>query len=208
MESKTKKINNDNDNCVDSCNNERYNYEYNGKCYENCLYGYFTDNINKECKCELEKCLTCPTVALKNNLCTQCFENYYQMENDPSNMGEYINCYNSLTGYYLDKEDSLFKKCFDTCETCEIKGDNKTHNCSECKIDYPFSITFNNYSNCYINCIYYYFFDEELNYFCTDNSSCPEEYPLLIPEKRECIKNKEYPTTIIINEKYSSTLLE
>ena len=109
------------------------------------------------------------------------------MENDPSNMGEYINCYNSLTGYYLDKEDSLFKKCFNTCETCEIKGDNKTHNCSECKIDYPFSITFNNHSNCYIDCTYYYFFDEELNYFCTDNSSCPEEYPLLITEKRECV---------------------
>ena len=130
------------------------------------------------------------------------------MENEQSNMGEYINCYNNLTGYYLDIEDSLFKKCFDTCETCEIKGDNKTHNCLECNIYYPFSITVNHYSNCYENCTYYYFFDEELNYFCTDDSSCPEEYPLLIQEKRECVKSKEYPTTIIINEEYSSTNFE
>ena len=32
------------------------------------------------------------------------------MENDPSNIGEYINCYKEIYGYYLDKVDLLFKK--------------------------------------------------------------------------------------------------
>ena len=51
------------------------------------------------------------------------------MENDSSNLGEYINCYKDLKGYYLDNNTLLYKKCYYTCETCEIKGNNITHNC-------------------------------------------------------------------------------
>ena len=83
--------------CINNCQNRiQYKYEYNRKCYENCPNGYILDDNNDKtdkCKCELEKCLTCPQEALNKELCTKCNNNYYKMENDPSNIGEYINCY-------------------------------------------------------------------------------------------------------------------
>ena len=66
--SKQKKIiHNNNDDCIDSCDNSsQYPYEYNGECYSNCthefLYDEYGHKINK-CKCELEQCLLCPKVA-------------------------------------------------------------------------------------------------------------------------------------------------
>ena len=84
----------------------------------------------------------------------------------------------------------MYKKCYYTCETCEIKGDNITHNCLECNTDFSFSINVSNYTNCYENCSYYYYFDNENNYHCTKNLSCPNENPILISETKECIKGE------------------
>ena len=53
------------------------------------------------------KCLLCPNVSLNKNLCTKCNTNYCPKEYDPSNIGEYINCYKDLEGYYLD--NNLYK---------------------------------------------------------------------------------------------------
>ena len=36
---------------------------------------------------------------------------------------------------------------------------------------------------------FYYYFDENRNYYCTDDSLCPDEYNKLIPDERKCIKN-------------------
>ena len=189
--SKQKKlINNNNNECVESCDNStEYPYEYNGKCYEKCTKGYLLDEsgskINK-CKCELDQCLLCPNVASNKNLCTKCNINYYQKENDPSNLGEYINCYKDLEGYYLD--NNLYKQCYYACKTCNISGNNRTHNCIECNDKYKFKIENGNYLNCYEECSYYYYFDEENNYHCTEYSSCPKEYPKLNANTSESIK--------------------
>ena len=137
--SKQKKIINETDECIKECGkNTEYKYEYNGKCYKNCPNGFIEDESNDiiKCKCELDKCLLCPTIALNNELCTKCNYNYYPMENDPSNKGHYFNCYNELKGYYLDKIDWIYKKCYYSCNTCEIKGDNITHNCLECNTNF------------------------------------------------------------------------
>ena len=200
--------------CVDNCQNtSQYKYEYNGKCYENCSNGYILDDKNEntyKCKCELEKCLTCPKEALNKNLCTKCNNNYYKMESDLLNIGEYINCYKEIKGYYVDKNNSLFKKCYDTCETCKIKGDNITHNCLQCNTNYSFEININNYLNCYENCSYYYYFDSENYFHCTSNLSCPSNYPKLLSDKNECIKDdiNIYQTSEIINEEYTSSEIE
>ena len=62
----------------------------------------FTDENNiSKCKYALENCLTCPTVAYNKELYTKFNDNYYPMENDPSNLGEYINCYNEHTFWIL-----------------------------------------------------------------------------------------------------------
>ena len=188
-----KKIINDTNECIDSCENStQYKYEYNGKCYENCSNGFLYDNndnkLNK-CKCELDQCLTCPNVALNKNLCTKCNINYYPKEDDILNLGKYINCYNEIEdGYYLDIEDGIYKKCYESCKTCYTNGDNKIHNCLECNENFPFKIEKNNYYNCFENCSYYYYFDNENNYHCTINSSCPKEYSQLLENKKECIK--------------------
>ena len=179
--------------CLNTCDEHSiYKFEYNGKCYANCTNGYLLDdNANKtnKCKCELDKCLSCPTLALKKSLCSKCNENYFRIENDNSNIGDYINCYKNPEGYYLDKNDSLYKKCFYRCKTCELKGNNIINNCLMCNSNFSFGIKKNNYFNCYEKCDYYYFFDETYNNQCTINGSCPIEYPTLIRNKTECIKN-------------------
>ena len=125
---------------------------------------------------------------MKYQLCTECNNNFYRIENFASNINEYFNCYNETPkGYFLDKDNSLYKKCYDSCEICEIKGNNSIHNCIKCKSEFNFEINFNNYINCYKKCIYYYYFDENNNYHCTDNEKCPHEYPILIEDKKECI---------------------
>ena len=190
--SKQKKIINNNNECIESCDNStQYKYEYNGKCYENCSNGFLYDNHGNKtnkCKCELDKCLLCQNVALNKSLCTKCNTNYYPKENDLNNLGEYINCYKQPEGYYLD--DNLYKKCYHTCKICNSEGNHIIHNCIECNENYSFSIknNNNNYSNCYQNCNYYYYFDNENNYHCTMNLSCPKDYSIL-KNKMECIKS-------------------
>ena len=191
---KQKKIIDETGQCIDSCdNNTKDIYEYNSKCYEHCPNDTLVDDNNNKsinkCKCELEKCLLCPSVALLNNLCTKCNTDYYPKENDHLNLGEYINCYKEPKGYYLDKNDLLFKKCYNTCETCVIKGDNEQHNCLKCNSNFKFGLNVNNYLNCY-NCSFYHYIDTNNILYCTVNSSCTNDYPILIKDNMECIKNK------------------
>ena len=187
-QSKQQKIVNNTNQCYKSCDESLiYPYEYNGKCFDNCSHGFLYDDNNKKmnkCKCELDECLLCPKEALKKGLCTKCSNDYYSIENDPLNIGEFIKCYKKPEGYYLND-----KQCYYTCKECNISGNNITHNCIECDGKYPIEININNYINCFENCSYFYYFDDENNYHCTLNSSCPNEYPKLNQDKKECIKS-------------------
>ena len=114
---------------------------------------------------------------------------YYPKESDINNLGEYINCYNDTPeGYYLDNTNKLYKKCYNTCKTCNTEGNKLTHNCLECDNNLLFKVNANNFLNCYENCEYYYYFDNDYNFHCTNNYSCPKEYPKLIKNNKECIK--------------------
>ena len=42
---------------------------------------------------------------------------------------------------------------------------------------------------CFENCNYYYFLDNDKNFHCTFNSSCPKEYPKLADNNKECFQN-------------------
>ena len=181
--------------CQDYSNNYiSYYYEYNDIYYDTCINGTLLNNIPiKNCICNTEKCLSCPKIPLKEELCFECNSNYYKKENDNYSYIEgYVKCYNNLSGYYLDND--TYKKCYYTCKECEKKGDNKTHNCLICNDNYPFGNKINNYSNCYNNCSYYYYLDDENNYHCTINSTCPEKYPNLL--LNQCIRNNEMTNTI------------
>ena len=207
--SKQKKIINNTNECIESCDiSLEYIYEYNGKCYENCLNGFlYDDNNNKmnKCKCELEKCLLCPNVALKNDLCIKCNTDFYPKENDILNLGEYINCYKEPEGYYLD--NNIYKECYNSCKTCNISGNNKFHNCIECKENYTFTLNNKNFFNCYENCTYYHYFDDEYNYHCTSDLLCPNEYPIVNEEKMECIKIDIHNIKYLINKKNDTKIM-
>jgi len=97
--------------CIESCESStQYKYEYNGKCYDYYPNGFLYDDNNNQlnkCKCELNQCLTCPNIALNKNLCTKCNDNYYSKENNPLNLGEYINCYIRTDREAIPKEEGI-----------------------------------------------------------------------------------------------------
>ena len=178
---------------------------YNIDCSDN--WGIKQKNIINSvngCECELNGCLSCDNLNLSENkrICKTCNDNFYPLENASLIYENYSECYKEPIGYYLDTNDKLYKKCFDTCETCEIKGDNNTHNCLTCNANFPIYINYNNYINCYKNCSYYYYFDNNHIYYCTINSSCPNDYPKLLLEKRKCVQEiKDVIENLIKTEK-------
>ena len=147
---------------------------------------------------------------MTNQFCNEWKNNFSKIENDPSNIGGYTNYYKDPKGYYLDIKDSLYKKCYYSCERCDKKGNDLLHNCMICNNNFPVEININNSTNCYPKCNFYYYFDNESNYNCTNELSCPEGYyhPSIL-DKNECIKgDKKYESTHIIVVEYSTTELE
>ena len=179
--------------CYSSCSEHAtFKYEYNGECFKTCPYGNYSDENNPsiiKCKCQLEKCLTCPPVALRLNLCTKCHSGFYPKENDTFNVGKYFDCYNESKGYYLDYTDSLFKKCYERCSECVIKGNDTNHNCLICNANYPTAIFQGTYFNCYPKCNNVFYLDNNGIFICLGNSICPNDYNKLIPKTGQCTDN-------------------
>ena len=137
--------------------------------------------------CKEEKCSSCTQRSVFYDLCESCNDNYYQIINEPPNIYSYINCYKNPEGYYLDKDDSFYKPCYDSCKTCEIKGDEEIHNCVSCNNNFTFELNFEKYKNCYKECEYYFYYDSMANkYYCTKELQCPNEYDKLIKDNNEC----------------------
>ena len=62
------------------------------------------------------------------------------------------------------------------------------HNCLECNENYRYQIEHLNYSNCYSNCSFYYYYNNiTKSYHCTEELKCPMNYNKLIFDKKECI---------------------
>ena len=142
-------------------------YFYLGNCYTICPKGSYFDEENSmnKCKCFEDKCLQCSEESLKNNLCISCNEGYYPKYNDPYNVLTYINCYKKIEGYYLEN-NSIFKQCYERCNSCDKKGDEQNHNCLACKNGYNYQKLNRNYKNCYDSCEYYYYIDKSNNKIC------------------------------------------
>ena len=68
-----------------------------------------------------------------NNFCYQkCPEGTYPTLND-----KFI-CSNSVSGYYLDNKDHIYKKCYYKCNKCSQSGNDLIHNCDECLDNFQF----------------------------------------------------------------------
>ena len=165
-----------------------------GNCVSHCESGFFIDkeyNDTKKCKCEDISCLECSEYSLSKNMCISCNENYSRIFNDSSDIEPYFKCYSEPQGYYFDKNDSFYKKCYPTCETCYDEGNETDHKCIECKPSVPFK--FNN--SCYKKCDYYFYFDEFNDYYCTRTKRCSNEFNKLIESQGRCVDDCKIDNT-------------
>ena len=168
-----------------------------GNCVSECKNGYYNDTIDptiKICKCDLINCYKCSLESLKNNnSCITCNEElgYFPLYDDTilhNKINSFKKCYKPPQGYYLDKEDFFYKKCYNSCKKCNISGSELYHNCIECKYNYDYIIQYEIYKNCFINCSYYYYFDEIISQlFCTHGLQCVGKYNKFILGTNQCI---------------------
>ena len=221
--------------CINECkedNDNKYIFEYNNNCLEECPSELKTDEEDKKCfelcpsnkfeykntcltncpndtykiyidrnicinsttiysNCGKEKCSTCCIESINLDLCVTCNEkeNYYPKLNDPNNKGSYIDCYKNLEKYYVNV--NIYEPCYESCQTCEKRNENKFHNCKTCDPNYTYIIEYGEFNfNCYKNCSYFHYYDyTKEKYYCTEEKKCPEKYSQLIPDINECVDN-------------------
>ena len=160
-----------------------------GNCFEECIPGFYQRNPDK-CKCFNPKCEICSEESLEYDLCETCNEGYYQKENDKTNYNNWINCYKEPENYFLS--NGKYKPCFPSCKYCQKEGDYDNQFCLSCNINNSVALLMNDsidyIYNCYPYCSYYYYFDENKKYQCTNELKCPEGY-LFVNGDRRCVKS-------------------
>ena len=82
----------------------------------------------------------------------------------------------------------MYKECYQSCKYCYGEGNAEYNNCTECKSNYTFMDEFGD-TNCYEKCKYYYYFNDLVEYTCTEENKCLQNYNLLIKEKNQCINH-------------------
>jgi hypothetical protein len=166
------------DNVNNNCNSCVYGYSKIDDQPLNCIPsnsiipGYYLDtNSNKFTKC-YNSCKSCSQKGDdSNHQCLECKDSFYKSE-DNSN-----NCFkndNPVPGYYFNPTDKLFKHCYKNCYTCTEAGNDYTHNCLTCKLDY-FVLEDNN-TQCYQSdsLVRDYKFDSSVNKFIKCDEICQQ----------------------------------
>ena len=160
-----KKININDGNCIDDCTKTEYQYEYNFKCFQNCLNGTYNNNyICEDCHPDCREC-----EGPNNTNCISC--------SSSDKFLKFGNCVDSCKNdsyYYNETINQKICKCeLDNCDTCSLESFNEKL-CTSCKdgyypiyddkydINYPFlncskspegyylDISF--YKLCYLSC--------------------------------------------------------
>ena len=190
-----------------------------GNCYneDSIPAGLFldsSDNLIKSCDISCAKC------SGSSNNCIECKDGYSNIFDDAST------CTNSKpeTNYYLNTTTNKWTKCYSTCATCSIGGDESQHNCDTClneqyhKIEIDGSIINNClqltekpthyyldgsgddgkglYRKCYDACDECSKGQTDESMFC---SGCATYYYPLIDSPTECYKNDEQPNNYYLN---------
>ena len=102
-----------------------YNYDYTG-CETVVPEGFFCNDTTARTidKCQT-KCQTCTLESFNNNMCTACnyIGGYFLKEDDILNTDDQVQCYNTvIEGYFLDRENNIYKKCYKSCKNCDSLG--------------------------------------------------------------------------------------
>ena len=176
--------------------NESLPYIYFGNCYNSCENGNYIDSEGiSRCKCHVKNCKECSEESLELDFCLSCNneEGFYEKENETIFNSSFVKCYKDPEEYYLDQNLLIYKHCYHTCKSCNQHGNKENHNCLSCNEENKFPIIIGDNSgssiNCYPNCTYNYYFDNESNYICLNDPGCSNDYKFLIDESRECIKS-------------------
>jgi len=183
-------------NCYPTCENNYYFDESNNfHCNETFPKEYNETLIEKN-KCNNDSKNDDAYKYLYNNTCyKKCPNDTYILEDDN------FTCYDKTPEhYYLDLDNKIFKKCYNTCATCDKGGNGTNHNCQECKNGYDKYENPMNISNCYPKCEYYYYFDSSNNFSCTSDYKCPNDFPKLIKEKKQCVKIQNIENTAVLDD--------
>ena len=125
-------------NCI-ICQTNFYKLNGTNNCYKTLNNNfYFKENIFYPCD---ENCLTCSDG--KNNISNNCLS-CDNLKKELYLVLDLNNCeYSNYSGYYLDHEDLMLKRCYNSCKSCfgplEINNDineENNHNCIECAENY------------------------------------------------------------------------
>ena len=191
--------NESNHNCEECISNYKFINDggIKNNCYQICDHYYFDSSgyhcaSNNECPegqskyiknkslC-IDNCTNDDTYKFEyNNICYETCPNDTHVTNE----NNYL-CQLNPEGYYL--EGGIYKHCFELCKKCSEEGNENSHNCDECIMDYVFIVNGGIEKNCYLLCEFYYF--DSSGYHCNQNNECPEERNKFIKDKNFCIDN-------------------
>ena len=183
-----------------------YSHDWNNQCVPE---GYFFDKENGS----LEKCNEDNSKFYidKNNGKKICIKDNYECPYNYSNYNSTSKeCSLSIQTYQITKEkeieisntkikDIIYNSCYNSCETCDKNGNETTHNCKECKSDFPFMAIKNNYLNCYKECPpNITSLSKDNNFSCEIKLECPPEFPYENTVNQQCVKECN------INDKFNN----
>ena len=137
--------------------------------------GYYLHSTNKIfIKCSNE----CKTCSINSTNCLSCDNiNYIKVENENTCLiADPIQ-----EGYYID--NYLYKKCYSSCRTCSLGGNDNINNCTTCKYNDLINTGISN-SNCCTESKKYWYLQND-NFYCIE--SCPQLKPILIEETNQCV---------------------
>ena len=168
--------------CINDCkNDDEYLYEYKNNCIKECPTNTKIYEQEKIC---LDECYNYQFEY--NKIC------YNDCPNHTFRLFQNRNiCIDTVPeNYYFDNNDNIYKECYKTCKKCNKSGNEINNNCDECINNYIFlNDSYAQSNNCYPQCEYYYYFNENNRYYCTINNTCPQGSNKLIIQKNKCISD-------------------
>jgi hypothetical protein len=133
--SKCTRIGDTTNHCCTVCADNYYPLiDNNSNCYLSTavIDHYVYNSVNRIFQRCYSSCLTCKTLGTStDNQCSQCDKSggFYPLEDN------YSQCFSSAlipSGYFLDQDALIFRKCYSTCKTCSVLGNAQNPNCIEC----------------------------------------------------------------------------
>jgi hypothetical protein len=159
-----------------NCTQCRTNYlpleDKQSMCYEKTtrVNKYFIDLANSQFSLCYVLCETCNELGSSDdNKCLTCKSGYYKLVDNKTM------CHpnsESIPTYYFDQTNSIFNKCYNSCNSCSVAGTKEANNCITCLADYYYLE--NDDSQCYYkdSAVSGYFFDTNSYIFRKCYSSC------------------------------------